>query len=143
LFSVIILIITGTAGILIYHPSIRILIVAFIEGLFLILALGSIGLTFGFKGADFTASRRARMIRQQWSLISLIVCFVAGVGILAPLLPYIINSFLQGFAFSIPVNDTNLVISVVISGVIASIISIIFYKININSAAELIRKAEV
>ena len=143
LFSVIILFITGTAGIVIYNPSIRIVIVAFLEGIFLIPPLGAIGLTFGFKGADFSASRRARMIRQQWSLISLVVCFVAGVGILAPLLPYIINSFLPGFLISIPTSNLNLTISVVISGVISSVITAIFYKVNINSAAELIRKAEV
>jgi hypothetical protein len=142
IFSIIILFITGAVGIIIYHPSIKVILVAFLEGLFLIFALGTIGLVFGFKGADFTASRRARMIRQQWSLISLVVCFIAGVGVLAPVLPYMLNSFLPGFLVLIPTSNVNIAISLVISGVIASVVTAIFYKINLSSAAELIRKAE-
>ncbi len=142
MFSIIILIITGTVGIVIYHPSVRMIVAAFLEGIFLIFALGTIGLVFGFKGADFTVTRRARMIRQKWSLISLVVCLVAGIGILAPTLPYIINRFLPGFLVLIPTTDFNLVISLIISGIIASVITAIAYKFNINSAAELIRKAE-
>ncbi len=142
ILSIIVLFITGAVGIVLYSPSIRVIITAFLEGLFLILALGSIGLTFGFKGADFTVTRRARMIRQEWSLISLVCCLVAGVGVLAPLLPYIGNIFIPGLLGVGPLTDLNLAISLVISGVIASVITVIFYKVNIGSATELIRKAE-
>jgi hypothetical protein len=140
--SVIILLIAGTLATIFYHPSVRVVILGFLEGFFMIIALGSIGLTIGFKGADFTVARRARMVRQEWSLISLVICFVAGLAILAPLAPYLINLFLSGFLPTVPASDLNLAISVVISGVIASVITAIFYKVNINSAAELIRKAE-
>ncbi len=140
--SIIVLIITGVAGILFYHPSIKMITVAFLEGLFLLLALGNIGLSMGFRGADFTVTRRARMIRQEWALISFLACALAGLGILAPLLPYVISVFAGSF-FTMPAMGTlELVISVVISGIIASVISIVFYRINIDSAKELIRKAE-
>ena len=63
-------------------------------------------------------------------------------AILAPLLPYVISEFLPGFFASGPVSDINLAISLVISAVIAIVIAAVSYRININSAADLIRKAE-
>jgi cytochrome b subunit of formate dehydrogenase len=119
-------------------------ILAFVEALFLVFALGSIGLTFGIKGADFTAARRARMIRQEWSLISFFVCILAGLAILAPLAPYILSKVASSF-ISIPwtIGPVELTISVVISGVIAAVLAAIFYRINVVNAKELIRKAEI
>ncbi len=140
--SILVLLVTVTAGTLFYHPSIRMVITGFIEGLLLILALGSIGLAIGFKGADFTVSRRARMIRQKWSLISLGVCSIAGLAILAPIIPYVISSLLSSLFPMGPISNLNLAVSLAISAVIATVITAIFYKVNINSATELIRKAE-
>ncbi len=140
--SVLILLLTVIVGSVFYHPSIRVIITGFIEGFLLVLALGSIGLAIGFKGADFTASRRARMIRQKWSLISLGVCSIAGLAIIAPLLPYVIGALLSGLFATGPVSNLNLIISLGISAVIAAVISAVFYKVNVNSAAELIRNAE-
>jgi hypothetical protein len=142
LFSIIILVLTGTVGIIFYHPSIRVIIVGFLEGLFLLLALGSIALTIGFKGADFSASRRARMVRQEWSLISLVACLLAAVAVLAPLMPYVISMVISSFIPTTSIGTFDLALSVVISAVIASVITAIFYKININSAKDLIKKAE-
>jgi hypothetical protein len=142
LFSIIILVLTGTVGIIFYHPSIRVIIVGFLEGLFLLLALGSIALTIGFKGADFSASRRARMVRQEWSLISLVACLLAAVAVLAPLMPYVISMVISSFIPTKSIGIFDLALSVVISAVIASVITAIFYKININSAKDLIKKAE-
>jgi hypothetical protein len=143
ILSILILIVTGIMGTAIYQPSLRVIISAFLEGLFLVLALGPISLSIGFKGADFTVSRRARMIRQEWAFISLAVCFVAGLAVLAPLAPYALGYVLSGFISIGTVTDLNLAISILISGVIACVIAAVFYKININSAKELIRKAEV
>ena len=67
LFSTIILLAGGVVGIVFYHPSLRETIVAFIEALFIILAVSSISLSIGFKGADFSQTRRARMVRQEWT----------------------------------------------------------------------------
>jgi hypothetical protein len=142
--STIILPITGTVGIVFYHPSIKVITVFFLEAFFLILSLGSIALAIGFKGADFSATRRARMIRQEWSLISLVVCLIAALGVLAPLIPYAISLFTSSFFGGSASTDLfSLAISVIISGIIASVITVVFYRININSANDLLRKAEV
>jgi len=142
-FSIIIMIITGAIGVVFFHPSINITTAAFLVSLFLIFALGSIGLHFGFRGADFSAARRARMIRQEWSLVSLVACTLAGLAILAPLAPYIISRFASSFLPIAPMGTVELAISLVISGVIATVLTVVFYKINLNSAKELLRKAEI
>lgn len=143
LFSILVLLVTGTVGIIFFRPTLEIIVIAFLEGLFLAFALGSIGLTCGFKGADFTMSRRARMIRQEWALISLLACALAGLAVLAPLAPYFLAAFLSAY---IPLGSTSLLtlaVSIIISGVVTAIITAVFYRINIGQAEELIRKAEI
>jgi ABC-2 type transport system permease protein len=143
LFSILILAVTGTVGVLFFQPTPEIIVLAFLEGLFLAFAVGSIGLTCGFKGADFTMSRRARMIRQEWALISLLGCALAGLAVLAPLAPYLISSFLSAYIPLASMDLLTLAISLVISGVVAAVITAVFYRINIGQAEELIRKAEI
>ena len=143
LFSTIILLAGGVVGIVFYHPSLRETIVAFIEALFIILAVSSISLSVGFKGADFSQTRRARMVRQEWTLVGFIVCAIAGAAVLAPLVPYVIASLAPSFIPGLTASAFNLAISVIISGVISLIITAVFYRINIGSARELLRKAEV
>ena len=143
LFSTIILLISGTIGTVFYHPSAQDVIVAFLETFFVVLAVGSISLAIGFRGADFSETRRARMIRQEWSLIGVIVCAVAGAAVLAPLVPYVIASFASSFIPGLSASSFNLAISVIISGVISLAITAVFYRINIGLAQDLLRKAEV
>jgi hypothetical protein len=140
--AIIVLVVTGAVGILFYHPSTKVIVTGFIESLFLIAAIGPIALSIGFKGADFTASRRARMIRQEWSLISLVVCALSGLAILSPLIPYVLSTFIPGFTLLSAESLADLILPIAISGVIAAVFSIIFYRINIDSAKELFRKAE-
>lgn len=140
--AVIVAIITGLVATLFYQPSINKVIIGFTEAIFIIAAIGPIALAIGFKGADFTASRRARMIRQEWSLISLVICALAGLGVLAPLIPYVISSVIPGFTLLQIQSATDLILPVVISGIIAAVISAVFIKIDIDSAKELFRKAE-
>jgi len=83
------------------------------------------------------------MIRQEWALISLAVCGLAGLAILAPLLPYVIAKIIPGFFLSLTAQTlTDLILPLAISGVIAAVISAVFYRINISSAKELFKKAE-
>jgi hypothetical protein len=141
--STVILLITGAVGAIFFHTSIKMVVVAFLEGAFLIFALGSIGLTFGFKGADFSVSRRQRMIRQEWALISLLSCGLAGLVIIAPLIVYMLPLLGLPFLSFAPLGLEMLAILVAVSGIIAAVFSVIFYKINIRSATELLRKAEI
>jgi hypothetical protein len=136
LFSTIILLVSGTIGTIFYHPRLEDAIIGYLETFFVVLAIGAVSLAIGFKGPDFSQTRRARMIRQEWSLIGLIVGALAGIGVLAPLLPFLIISFLGGSAFY------SLIVGVVISAIISIVISAVFYKINIGLANDLLRKAE-
>ncbi len=142
IFSTAILLISGTIGTLFYRPPFEYAFVAFIETFFLVLAIGSASLAIGFRGADFSQTRRARMIRQEWSLIGLIVCVLAGIAVLAPLAPYFIARYASSFIHGLPSSSFILVISVVISGIISLAITAVFYKININMAKDLLKKAE-
>jgi hypothetical protein len=136
-FSVIILLISGTIGVLFYHPSLQETIIGFLETIFVAFAVGAVSLAVGLKGPDFSQTRRARMIRQSWSLIGVIVSALVGGAVLAPLAPFAIISFFGGAAFY------SLIVGVIISAIITSVITIIFYRINIGLARDLLRKAEV
>jgi hypothetical protein len=139
LFSTIILLISGSIGTVFYRPPLQLTIVAFIEPFFVLLAIGGVALTVGFKGPDFSQSRRARMIRQEWSLIGVVVCAVAGGAVLAPITATIVISFLAHGS----INSANFLVPVIISGVISAVITAVFYRINIGMAADFLKKAEV
>ena len=139
IFSVIILFVTGIIGIVVFHPTLRKAIVAMIEAFFMSIAIASVSLQIGFRGPDFSGTRRARMIRQEWSLIGSIVGVITGGAVFAP----VFAQYLLTLVFGTTVSTLNYAIGVVISGVISSVITFIFYRININSAREFLRKAEV
>jgi len=144
LLSIITLIITGTAGGIFFRSSPTLIAVAVLESLFLIFALGAIGLALGVKGADFSAGRRQRMIRQEWSLLSILLGAVTGLAILAPIAPYLLANLNGIFPFAFPAMGLiELSIAVVASGIIATIITVAIYRVNLNYAKELIRKAEI
>jgi hypothetical protein len=142
-FSLVILAITGTFGFLMYHPSPRATIVASLETVFLVFALGSVSLSNGIRGADFTETPRQRMIRPSWGLINFATCLLAGIAMLAPFLPYLLSSALSaflpvstGWAFLDPFQ------ALVVSAVIAIVLTAIFYRIALKNAKELLAKAE-
>jgi hypothetical protein len=143
-FSLIVLAVTGVFGFVIYHPSLRATIVACFEAVFLVFALGTISLSNGISGADFTETPRPRMIRQSSSLINLVACLLAGVAILAPFFPYALSSTmstifpdLTGEALLDPL------LALVVSAVIAVVLTVIFYRIALKNARELLTKAEM
>ena len=138
-FSTFILLISCAIGVIFYHPNVQVAIAAFLEGFFALLAVGTVALTIGFKGPDFSQSRRARMVRQEWSLIGLVVGAVVGAFVLAPLIVSVGLSLLTGGAIS----SSNLPIGVAISGVISLGISIVFYRINLGMAADFLKKAQI
>jgi hypothetical protein len=144
-FSLMVLAITGIFGFLMYHPSLRATIVASFETVFLVFALGSLSLSNGIKGADFTEAPRARMIRTSWSLINLAACLSAGIAMLAPFLPYVVSSALSAFipgsaGWSALLDPFQ---ALVVSAIIATILTVIFYRVALKNAKELLIKAEV
>jgi ABC-type transport system involved in multi-copper enzyme maturation permease subunit len=144
-FSLIVLAITGIFGFLVYHPSLRATIVASFETVFLGFTLGAISLSNGIKGADFTEIPRPRMIRLSWSLINLGVCLLAGTAMLAPFLPYVLSTALSAF-IPISIGWSALLDpfqALVVSAIIAIILTVIFYRVALKNAKDLLAKAEV
>jgi hypothetical protein len=138
-FSILVLAITGIFGFLVYHPSLRGTIVASFEAVFLVFALGSISLSNGIKGADFTEVPRARMIRLSWSIINFIACLLASVAVLIPFFPYVLSAFAPGLiGFFVDLYQ-----AVIVSAIITIALTIIFYRVALKSAKELLAKAEI
>ena len=139
LFSTIILSISGIVGVIFYQPTLQGAITALLEGFFVLLAVGIVELAIGFKGPDFSQTRRARMVRQEWSLIGLVVGAVVGAAVLAPLILSVGLSLLTGGT----INTSNLAISVAVSGTISLVISTIVYRVNLGIAADFLKKAQI
>jgi hypothetical protein len=139
MFSIIVLIASSVVGVILYQPTLRKTVVLMLEAFFLVLVLASVNLQVGFKGADFSATRRARMVRQEWSFIGLGVTLAAGAAVLAPVI------FLYGLALlhGTSISSLSLAIGAAISAAVSIAISAFFYRINVDSAQELLRKAEV
>ena len=139
IFALIVLPITSTVGYIIYQPSIRAAIAMVSIAVFVVFAAGALSLANGIKGADFNELPKPRMIRTEWSLINMLTCAATALAVMIPLIPYIISVFL-GTSFGI---FLDLYLSVAISGVIAAVLTFIFYKMAIGNAKELLTKAEI
>jgi hypothetical protein len=138
-FCLIVLPITASVGIIIYQPSLRATVTLLLEGVFIAFAAGSLSLANGIKGADFNEVPKPRMIRSEWSLINMICGFAAAVAVILPLLPYALDVFVPGLLA--PFMD--LYLAITISGVIAAVLTGIFYSLALSNAKELLAKAEV
>jgi hypothetical protein len=138
-FALIILPITGTVGFFIYHPSLNAAVTLVAEAVFLAFAAGALSLANGIKGADFNEVPRPRMIRPEWSLINLVTCAAVALAVLIPLVPYLISVFAPGVIAPF----IGLYESVIISGVIAVVLTVIFYHVAVGNAKELLTKAQV
>ena len=139
-FSVLVTAITGIVGAVVLHPTLRTGLVALVESLLMVFALGALSLANGIKGADFTELPRPRMIRTIWGIINLIVCFLAALAILAPIVAYAFTRLLP-FVSIKPLID--LYPAVGISAVVAVIIAFFAYRMALKNARELLTKAEM
>ena len=138
-FSLIILPITGTVGYFVYHPTLNVTVTLIVEAIFVAAAAGALSLANGIKGADFNEVPRPRMIRAEWSLINLICCAATALAVLAPLIPDVISSFSSGLVRPLmPLYE-----AVIVSGVVSAVLTIIFYKLAVGNASEMLRKAEI
>jgi hypothetical protein len=141
IFGLLIFLITGVLSALLYQLSLRAIIVESFETVFLVFALSAVSLSNGIKGADFNEVPRPRMIRVEWTFINLAACFLAGLAILSPLLPYVLSTLLSSFIPGIGAIDPY--VAVIISGVVAIVITLVFYRLCLRNAQELLSKAEV
>ncbi len=138
-FALIILPITGAVGLFFYHPSFNTAFALAAEAIFVAFPVGALSLANGIKGADFNEVPRPRMIRTEWSLINLVTCGAVALAVLVPLVPFVISEF-AGFQVA---SFLGLYQALIISGVISAILTVIFYKMAVGNAKELLVKAEV
>jgi len=138
IFALIMLPITTAVGVIFFQPSIRATLVLFLESVFIAFAIGAVSLSNGIKGADFNEVPRPRMMRPEWGIINFVMCAAVAFAILLPFIPYAISIFIGGSAS--PFID--LYVSTAISGVIAAVLSVVFYKVAVGNAKELLMKAE-
>jgi hypothetical protein len=136
LFSTLVIAVTGIVGVLVFHPSLRATIIAFTESFLLMFALSGVSLTMGIKGPDFRELPRPRMLRPEWGLINVIVCFAAALAILSPFIPYVFTVFAL-----VPTIDPYQ--SMAVSAVISVVITLIAYRMALRNARELLAKAEM
>ena len=142
IFGLIMVAITGVIGTVLYRFSSTVVVVGILEAFFLTIALGSISVNIGFIGADFTEVPKPRMVRQSWMLIGMLLCLVMGIIILLPIVPNVLSSMMMGlFGTNLP--SLNPFVATAISGIIATAIAVIAYKLAIVRAKEFLRKAEV
>lgn len=143
-FALIVLVITGVFGLIVYNPSLRVATIAFSEAVFLVFALGAISLSNGISGADFTETPRPRLIRQSTSLLNLIECLLAGIAVLASFIPYVISSTLSTFAPNLNIGiGLDPYIAAIISAVVSVILTVFFYRVSLRRATKLLAKAEI
>jgi len=152
LFSLVVTLICTVIGGLLMVPSVKIVTIGLVEAVFLIFSLAMISLTFGIKGADFREFPRPRMIRPKWSLVNMIVSIIAGLAIVSPAIPYGLKLIfdtsegwlktLVGAVMPVSLPEYYLYIAPLISGAIAAIITYVFRKMALNSAEQLLAKAE-
>jgi H+/Cl- antiporter ClcA len=103
-----------------------------------VFALGSISLSNGIKGADFNEVPRPRMIRVKWAIISLIACALAALAVLAPFVPYMLSIIVPNLFVAL----IDPYLATIVSGIIAAVITVFFYRIALKNARELLTKAE-
>ncbi len=138
-FSLLVTVITGIVGVIIFHPPVRTALVAWFESLLVILALGALSLANGIKGADFTELPRPRMVRPMWAIINMIMCLLTATVIIAPILAYASTRILS----FLPINPLiDLYPAVGISALIAFIVTVFAYIWALRNAAQLLAKAE-
>jgi len=137
-FSFLVAAICSVIGIVIFQPSNKVIAVSLSESVFLIIALAMVSIESGIRGADFVEIPRPRMIRTGTAITSFVLCLIAGLAILAPLLPHIAAK--TGLTF--PLSQFDLYISLMASGLIASVITYIFYRLTLKRTKDFLINAE-
>ena len=135
-FALIILAITGTLGFVISQPSLRTTLTVVLVAIFLAFAMGAVSLSLGLKGADFNEVPRPRMIRVEWSFLSLIACALSALAILSPILHYVVAGFIPW------IRPLDPYVALTISAVVAAVVTAVFYWIAVKNAEDLLKKAE-
>ena len=141
IFSFVVMSVCSVVGILIARPSPDIAIALLIESILLIFALGAVSLGAGIKGADFAEAPRPRMVRPLTALVYTLLCLVLALAIFSPLLLHAVTMGYIPIPVLLPKIDLS--VAVVISAVIALVVTFVFYRIALKNAGGFLIKAEI
>ncbi len=143
IFSFTVTLVCGVIGFLMAHPALHLAISTLIESILLILALSSVSLEAGIRGADFTEVPRPKMVKPLTAFINMLLCLVLGLIILFPFILHLISLVTVNLGLPITfIPKTNLYFAVSISTAIALAITLISYKITLEKAREFLIKTE-
>jgi len=126
---------------LVASPSVNLIIVSLIEYVLLILALAAVSISSGIMGAQFMETPRPRMDNPVTSFVNLFMCIVVGVIILLPLLPN--GAHLLALPMIVSLPRFSLPIAVMISAMISFVITLLFYRVALQNAKQLLTKVQV
>ena len=131
--------VSSVFSILIIHPSLKIILVALIESIFLIVSLSTVSLRAAIRGASFVEIPRPRMVRPIELIINFVICLILAGVVLVPLFPY------AGTLFGLlnPLPQFYLYIALAISGCIAAIVTYGFYRVALKNAKDFLAEAEI
>jgi hypothetical protein len=139
ILSFVVMLMCSVVGILLVQPSLDVTFALLIESVLLILALGTVSLTAGIKGADFTEVPRPRMVRPLTVFSYGPLCLILASVILSPLLLSAVSLGLVPFPLPLPTIDLSFAVTV--SAAIAITVAFVFYKIALKSAKQFLIKA--
>jgi hypothetical protein len=146
LLTFVITLVCSVIGVFLTSPSTQITIIGLTEAVLLVFSLGMVSLTYGIRGVDFREFPRPRMIRPLWGFINGIVCLLLALAVVSPIIPYGLNIFFeatQGSAIvfmSLP--ESYPYVALLISGVIASVVTYVFHGMAAKNAEEFLIKAQ-
>lgn len=123
-------------GYVMLAPAPRLAVTGLVEAVLLMLTLGIVSLSCGIAGADFRELPRPRMIRQDWSLITMVLDTAVGLLVVLPVLAYgIVATF--GILPAGSVSGAFLYVAWAASGAIALAAGYLFYRFSIRNAGKL------
>ena len=133
-------------SVLLTSPSVKMATAGLVEAILLVFSLGMVSLTFGIEGADFRELPRARMIRPMWAFVNGIVCLLLALVIVSPMIPYglkiLFRDILASLTISISLPESYLYIALLLSGVIAFVVTYVFHRMAVRKAEQFLLKAE-
>jgi hypothetical protein len=118
------------AGYFLFAPTGRMAVTGVWEAAIMACAVAMVSIYSGIAGADFREAPRPRMVRPEWALINMVVCIVAGILVVSPVIVYGVAVMFIG----INAPGSFLYGAWALSGAIALTIAYVSYKMAINGA---------
>lgn len=118
------------AGYFLFAPTGRMAATGVWEAAIMACAVAIVSIYSGIAGADFREAPRPRMVRPEWALINMVICVIAGLLVVSPVIVYGVAVTFIG----INVPGSFLYVAWALSGAIALTIAYVSYMLAVNGA---------